>query len=397
MKVINSLLISIAAMALFAAPAYAVPSPPNAYYGTITSDGAAAPDGLTVSAKIGDIEYAVTTTSGGEYGYEPWFNVPTDDLDTPEKEGGVNGDTVEFYVKGVKANQEGTFAWGARTRLDLTVTGVNVNTPGSGTGSAGGGGGGGTITSSTTTTTTTPPAASTSAIQVIISGKAISFPIDASGKVLDTIKVTSGDGAITLTVPQGTVAKDRSGQPLDKIEVNGITNPPAAPTDARIVGLAYDFGPDGATFDPAMKIEFNYNADDLPPDAQNMTLAYYDTTESKWVEVESEVDAGNQKIAADIGHFTTYAMLARIVEVVPAPPVSASSSATTPAVQPKVTTAATATGNPTLAPAPAATTPVTSETPTTTEPFDWPLIGGLVGGVVIIALVLLFLWRRRLA
>lgn len=98
------------------------PMPPNQFWGTATIGGTPAPDGLIISARINGVEYANTTTSDGEYGVVSAFYLPSDNPDTPEKDGGVNGDTIEFYVEGVKANETGTFQWGSVRQLDLTVT-----------------------------------------------------------------------------------------------------------------------------------------------------------------------------------------------------------------------------------------------------------------------------------
>src|SRR3972149_4163295 len=90
-------------------PAIAVPRPPHVFRGTVTVGGSPAQDGLTVTATIAGATFPYTlseTTSGGRYGgtaNNPTFKVPADDSDTPAKEGGVDGNTVVFYVQGVQA------------------------------------------------------------------------------------------------------------------------------------------------------------------------------------------------------------------------------------------------------------------------------------------------------
>ena len=97
----------------------AVPPQPHQFYGNVTICGAPAPEGTVVSARIGGIEYASTTVDAeGRYGYDPLFKVPADDPDTPEKEGGVAGETVEFYVGDELAGQYEYEYWGV-TELDL--------------------------------------------------------------------------------------------------------------------------------------------------------------------------------------------------------------------------------------------------------------------------------------
>ena len=97
-----------------------VPQMPHRFYGYVTIAGEPAPDGTLIEARIAGITYASTTTVDGKYGYAEAFNVPADDPDTPEKEGGQAGDTIDFYVAGTYATSY-TFEYGAVTELNLTV------------------------------------------------------------------------------------------------------------------------------------------------------------------------------------------------------------------------------------------------------------------------------------
>lgn len=72
---------------------------PNKFYGDAMIGDSKAPDGTKITAEINGVEYAKTTSSNGQY----YFNVPSDDPATPQKEGGVDGDTVVFYVNVVRA------------------------------------------------------------------------------------------------------------------------------------------------------------------------------------------------------------------------------------------------------------------------------------------------------
>jgi len=94
---------------------------PHQFWGAVTIDGVAASDGTEVEAKIDGITYEETTTSGGRYGWDPEFQVPADDPDTAQVEGGVNGDIVDFYVGGIYATNY-VFSSGGADELDLAVT-----------------------------------------------------------------------------------------------------------------------------------------------------------------------------------------------------------------------------------------------------------------------------------
>ncbi|GAI68997.1 unnamed protein product [marine sediment metagenome] len=133
------LLLALSLVLVPAAPALAVPPMPHQFWGTVTIGTGLAPEGTIVSAQIGETEYASTTVDAEhrygyrtDYGGTGTFMVPADDLNEPGKDGGVAGDTVEFYVDGVKAalydvdtgeSLEGyTFEIWGTTKLNLTVT-----------------------------------------------------------------------------------------------------------------------------------------------------------------------------------------------------------------------------------------------------------------------------------
>jgi hypothetical protein len=88
----------------------------------VTIGGSAAPAGTLITARITGAPDATTTVdSSGNYN----FQVPADDPDTPVKEGGVAGDTIQFSVD-TTAAQTSTFAYGGITNLDL---GINTTPP----------------------------------------------------------------------------------------------------------------------------------------------------------------------------------------------------------------------------------------------------------------------------
>jgi hypothetical protein len=110
----------------------AAPSIPHVFYGKALINGASAPDGTLVTAKIRGVEVAATTTASGEYG-KPVGSFYVEDPDSNRA-----GKTVEFFVNGIKGG-EAFFANAEFTLLDLSVTQA---APAAGGGGGGGGGGG---------------------------------------------------------------------------------------------------------------------------------------------------------------------------------------------------------------------------------------------------------------
>ena len=341
-------------LTLGAVPIYAqgIPALPHAFYGTVTINNSPAPVSTQVEARGTGVATGIagnptTTTVKGIYGtsnpFEPRLIV----------QGDIEEDTlITFYVNGYSTRQTAEWDSGAVTELDLTVT-----IP---TGAAGG-------------------IAVKPTIKAKLFGVSFTFSIDKYGKILETIKFTSKDGKFTLTIPKGTIALDKYGDPLETLEADVDESPPDPPEDAHIIGLAYNFGPDGATFDPPITVEFTYDPDDLPEDLEDeedLVIAYYDEDDDEWVELDCVVDTVNNTITASVSHFTTFAIIGAVTppeeeEVVPPEEEEV--------VPPEEEVA-----------------PPEKEVPPK-PPVNWPVVGGIIGGVIVVGLLVFFLARRRRA
>jgi len=140
-KILFTFLISIV---LVSNIVFATPGIPNAFYGSVTWNGSPAPDGTAVVAKINGVQVSSTTTTGGNYGYNPVFYVsdPNNNLCA----GGCP--TVSFFVNDVDTGKTSIFGNGYVTLVDLSATGGQQQQGGSPGG--GGGGGGGIVPPKTT-------------------------------------------------------------------------------------------------------------------------------------------------------------------------------------------------------------------------------------------------------
>jgi transcriptional regulator with XRE-family HTH domain len=98
-----------------------------------------------------------------------------------------------------------------------------------------------------------------------------------TGAIASTVTATSADGNLTVTFPAGTKALTKAGAPVSSLRSTPVT-PPAPPTGSNVIGLAYDFGPDGATFDPPIEFKFTYDPATLPAgvDEEKLVIAYFD-------------------------------------------------------------------------------------------------------------------------
>lgn len=107
---------------LYILPAAAIiPPQPATIYGTVTVGGAKVADGNVITASINGVTYAETSsiTYQGNSVYS--LDVPGDDLDTPEIEGGRQGDRIIFQIDGQQADQTATWQQGSNIENNLTA------------------------------------------------------------------------------------------------------------------------------------------------------------------------------------------------------------------------------------------------------------------------------------
>lgn len=226
------------------------------------------------------------------------------------------------------------------------------------------------------------------------------FYTDYKGEVQRAVEATSEDGNLTVTIPKGTTAQGEDGKRLKTLEVAVDETPPIPPEDNNIIGLAYDFGPTGATFEPPITFTWSYDPDALPTDVfeADLVLAYY--IDGEWIELECVVDTESDTITASVSHFTTFAVMGRVepIPVVAPTPVP-------PPVPTPVPTPAPVPSPPMITPTP---TPITPEPPTAPAPPPVPpaipekpnytaIVVVSIIGLMAVAFVVWLVWRRKRA
>jgi len=152
-------------------------------------------------------------------------------------------------------------------------------------------------------------------------GETSEWRISSSGRLLETVEITSKDDKINLYIPEGTFCLHKEGNRLRELVIKVEEEAPKPPKDCLILGKAYNFGPDGATFDPYLRLALAYEEEDIPEGVkeENLYIAYYD---SAWVPLDSIVDAEANTISAKVSHFTVFAVFGYEVAVPPViPPV----------------------------------------------------------------------------
>ena len=97
------------------------PQLPASFYGTVTIGGTYALQNAVITAGHDGVVYASRTVFlTGDVSYYR-INVPEDNPDTPERDGGTVGETIEFTVNGIPAHETATWISGSNVDLPLTT------------------------------------------------------------------------------------------------------------------------------------------------------------------------------------------------------------------------------------------------------------------------------------
>ncbi|MCL0070592.1 protein kinase [Dehalococcoidia bacterium] len=144
--------------------------------------------------------------------------------------------------------------------------------------------------------------------------------ITPDGVFIDDVIAESFDGLVHLTIDQGTIGLI-NGKPLAEIVMVEMQVPPPPPEDTEIIGLVYDAGPDGATFNPPTTLTFTYDPALIPEGVaeENLVIALLDIDAGEWVELVSIVDPAANIITTQVSHFTTFTILAPLPMPAPTP------------------------------------------------------------------------------
>ena len=160
------------------------------------------------------------------------------------------------------------------TKTDSITVTKNVESGDSTTGGGGGGGGGG--------------APSTSEIKT-----------DPQGTVLLEYKKESSDGKAKVILSEGITVLNSDIKPLESISI----------TPMKVGGTvaAYNFGPDGATFDPKIEIKIKFD----PKNVTGKDVVIKMFNDGKWIKLETTVDSTTNTATAKVKHFTVFALFTK--------------------------------------------------------------------------------------
>ncbi|MFA5614468.1 MAG: LPXTG cell wall anchor domain-containing protein [Methanoculleus sp.] len=266
------------------------PTFPHDLWGDVMIDGSPAPAGTEITALIGETACgSITTTKIGGYGSSSRHEGGRLVVSGTD---GQAGETITFLINGRTARETATFAPDSTTRLDLSVAREST-LPGTG--------GGGSSGSS--------PAPVETSVPTVPVGR-VSLPLSATGEVSEPVMIGTADGAGSLTIGEGTRARDADGNPLGEVTIARATAglPPVPP--GATIGFALDCGPAGATFDPPVTLTYTLSEEEWGriSDSTTLQVMWYNPGTGEWQEVPTTVDPVTRTVTAEVSHFSLFAL-----------------------------------------------------------------------------------------
>ena len=184
-----------------------------------------------------------------------------------------------------------------------------------------GGGGGGIAPAKIIVPTTMPTPTPTQ--QPPDPGTSAKVYTNAQGVVSQATRLVSTDGRAVITLGEGIIALDAAGKPLEQITMKAIpagSLPPVPPGSAfSFGGMAYEIGPDGATFSQPLSLAFMLSQ---AQGGLDYTVRSFDQKTGTWVDLPTTSDAATGTLTAEVPHFCCFALFTSPVTAPPTPVVT---------------------------------------------------------------------------
>jgi len=134
---------------------------------------------------------------------------------------------------------------------------------------------------------------------------------NAEGVITQATRLQSTDGLANVSLGLGIIARDSNGRPLESLSIRRIPAEelPAAPAVAfSFAGMAYEIGPDGATFSPAIPLSFT-----IPQElwGQEHVIQAYDHATGTWQALPGRYDPQTGTITVQVSHLCCFALFAK--------------------------------------------------------------------------------------
>jgi beta propeller repeat protein len=143
-------------------------------------------------------------------------------------------------------------------------------------------------------------------------GRSAKVYTNAQGVVTQATRLQSTDGRAIINITGGIIAKDSSGKPLTEITIKAIPleDLPAIPAGSTFMfaGMAYEIGPDGATFSPPISISFA-----LPPAqwGKDYAVKSFDKKSGTWKDLPTNFDPATGTVTVQVSDFCCFALFTK--------------------------------------------------------------------------------------
>jgi beta propeller repeat protein len=132
------------------------------------------------------------------------------------------------------------------------------------------------------------------------------------GVVTRASTLHSADNAATLTIPEGVLALDVGGNPLGSVTITASPGSGTGETGSTAFvfeGMAFELGPDGATFDPAISLSFTVPQ---APGGREFVVRSFDSGTGTWQDLPTTFDPATGQVTAQVTHFCCFGLFSRI-------------------------------------------------------------------------------------
>jgi PKD repeat protein len=181
------------------------------------------------------------------------------------------------------------------------------------------GGGSGKIAPAQIIVPTTMPAP-TPTILLTDPGTSAKVYTNAQGRVSQETRLVSTDGRAVVVLGEGITALDAAGKPLEQITMKAIPagSLPSVPSGSAFSfgGMAYEIGPDGATFSQPLSLSFMLSQAQW---GQDYTVRSFDAATGTWLDLPTALDAATGTITATVSHFCCFALFTSPITAPPTP------------------------------------------------------------------------------
>jgi len=131
--------------------------------------------------------------------------------------------------------------------------------------------------------------------------------MNSNGVLQDDVDAESPDGGVNVHIASGTVVLGPDGQPIDDFTVDDVVPLPDPPEGGHVLA-AFDFGPDGASFNPGIEITIAFDPSEVA-EGEEVVIGFFNEDTGEWEFITGVVNADGTATFT-VNDFCVYGVLA---------------------------------------------------------------------------------------